>query len=221
MSSNKDPRRELKSGAEPSLGEPGSTVFSAREAQGDPEHPSWNDLLSKIERMIRREFPERSVPAPYGIGDLVALAQQRVFRDLFRMEVRDRQSFWGWVRQLTRNALVDLARRAKPRGGVEVRPIHSGRESTADLDPQDDQLTTASVLTRVHETQDAMLECLQGMKGDHAEVLRMRLLEHLSYAEIAERMDGVQEPTLRSIFNRGRIRLAKCMLKKGFGSFSD
>lgn len=221
MNSREDRSPEHDDGRRPLGGDPGSTVFSAREAQSDPEHPSWNDLLTKIEAMIRREFPASVVPSPYGIEDLVALAQQRVFRDLVRMELRDRQSFWGWVRQLTRNSLVDLFRRAKPPANVKVQRIESGEDASDDLDLKDGHLTTASVITRVNETQDAMLECLAAMKDEYAVVLRLRLLKHLSYAEIASQLGVGPEATLRSTFNRGRLKLAKCMLQKGFGSFGD
>ena len=62
-----------------------------------------------------------------------------------------------------------------------------------------------------------MVSCLTSLKEETAQVLRMRLLEHRSYEEIAARIGRSREVTVRSIFIRGRLRLAKCMSLKGFG----
>ncbi|MEM7199135.1 MAG: sigma-70 family RNA polymerase sigma factor [Planctomycetota bacterium] len=194
-----------------------STLRLAARVQRDSDHPSWNDLLSKVDERVRITFRTAKVPPPYTLDDLVAVTSQRVFRKLAQIELRDRDSFWAWVHRLAEHVLVDLSRwqsRQKRGGQKGDRALGgSGFEWRA---LADDRTSRASLHARVHETHEALLECLSGMREVTADVLRLRLLEHLSYEEIAEHVQRKKVVTVRSIFLRGREKLAECMRAKGF-----
>ncbi|MEM7201751.1 MAG: sigma-70 family RNA polymerase sigma factor [Planctomycetota bacterium] len=187
------------------------------------QHPLWDDLFAKVDAKIRRRFSSAKIPAPYDMGDLVAITTELIFRDLANVEVRDRVSFWLWVRRIADHALADMARKARAlkRGGhASVQSLDATNDSSPDLQVADRDSVRASVAARVGEVQDGVLQCLRGMPPVAAEVLRLRLFEHRDYAEIAKQVDRYSIETIRSIFMRGRQRLAECMRAKGFDDVS-
>jgi RNA polymerase sigma factor (sigma-70 family) len=199
--------------------EASSTLFHAERAQGDPDHPSWTDLLSRTEARVRRMLAPARLPAPYDLDDVVALTLERVYRHLPHLELRSRQSFWGWVRTVAEGALADLGRRAlaRKRGGKSsVQRLAAADDTTPGLQVPDRRELSASVLMRARELHDGMMQCLAGMRPETAEVLRLRLLEGCSHEEIASRIGRQHAVTVRTIFARGMRRLAACMREKGF-----
>jgi RNA polymerase sigma factor (sigma-70 family) len=195
-----------------------STVGHARNAQQDPAHPSWNDLLVKIGAYVQDRFGRERMPVPFDIGDLVAKTQARVLRDLTRIEVRDRPSFWGWVHRVAHHTLTDMRRRAgtQKRGQGRVEQFGSPDDSSFAPTIADVRAETASGLARARETHEAILVCLQSLRQETADVLRLRLLESEPFDGIARIVGRDKTVTVRSIFHRGIEQLAECLRRKGF-----
>ena len=198
----------------------GSTMMHAGAAHADREHPSWTDLLTKADKRIRAAFAGVRVPPPYELDDLVVITMQQIYRDLPQIELRDRVSFWAWVRRIAEHRLADMGREeatGKRGGAARIRSLDNSEHAQP---LEDRRALTASILARTRELDDALRECLTKLRPETATVLQMRLLDHLSCEEIAPRIGRNKSVTVRSIFMRGRKRLAACLRAKGFDDWS-
>ena len=200
---------------------PLSTMTAARGARQDPGHPSWNNLLDKVEKRVRSHYATERMPAGTTLDDLVAETQGRVFRDLLRSELRDRKSFWGWVGTVADHALKDFGRRSRAIKRGRGKAIYSIDNPPSDAGVQGlaapamgGDLAAARAYYR--EALVALRECLAMMRPETAEVLRLRLLEDRSRTEICAQIGRNRPGTVGSIFSRGRVQLAAMMRTRGY-----
>jgi RNA polymerase sigma factor (sigma-70 family) len=107
----------------------------------------------------------------------------------------DGSAFRAWVFTIGRNVAVDAAR-------YRARRPEEHRENLADLGPAGDVETDA--LAGLLQTD--VRHVLEGLSDDQRDVLVLRFLSDLSFAEIAEIM-GKREGTVRMIQNRGLATL--------------
>lgn len=152
-------------------------------------------------------------------ADLVRRHQGPVFRFLLRMtgsrdEAMDlaqetfmkawqalprwqpRAQFRTWLFQIARNGALDVLRR---RGAVEFVPIEDEPVAVAQDPGPDEQLDT-------RERYRLLEAALQRLPAEHREILLLREIESLSYAEIAVAL-GIQEGTVKSRIARARVAL--------------
>lgn len=116
-------------------------------------------------------------------------------------------SFRHWLLRVARNLIIDHYRR-------ERRLCRSvGSEDVEDLKLEDER--TPSPL-RIAEQAEALKFLLKGMmtlSPDLEKAVRLRVMEGLTYHEIA-RVMGVSEGTIKSRVSRGRLQLAKILIKR-------
>ncbi len=152
-------------------------------------------------------------------AELVRRHQDRVFRFVLRMtDSRDeamdltqdtfmkawqalprwqpQAQFRTWLFQIARNESLDLLRR---RGRVEFVPIDEGLAVAAnDLAP-DERL-------EIRQQYDRLDVALRSLPAEHREILLLREVEGLSYAEMAIALE-TQEGTVKSRLARARVAL--------------
>ena len=152
-------------------------------------------------------------------AELVRRHQDRVFRFVLRMtgsrdEAMDltqdtfmkawqalprwqpQAQFRTWLFQIARNGSLDLLRR---RGRVEFVPIDEGLAVAAnDLAPDE--------LLEIRQQYDRLDVALRSLPAEHREILLLREVEGLSYAEMAIALE-TQEGTVKSRLARARVAL--------------
>ena len=119
--------------------------------------------------------------------------------------------FSTWLYRLTTNAAVDVMRREKRHQTV-------GDGEMVDL--ADDADSPQETVERT-EQQEAVQKALATLSEEYREVLLLRYMEELDYAEIAEVLQ-LPSGTVKSRINRAKAALKTALLKSGniFGGSS-
>ncbi|MBP3698069.1 MAG: sigma-70 family RNA polymerase sigma factor, partial [Oscillospiraceae bacterium] len=119
--------------------------------------------------------------------------------------------FSTWLYRLTTNAAIDVMRREKRHQTV-------GEGEMVDL--ADDADSPQERVERT-EQQEAVQKALATLSEEYREVLLLRYMEELDYAEIAEVLQ-LPSGTVKSRINRAKAALKTALLKSGniFGGSS-
>ena len=119
--------------------------------------------------------------------------------------------FSTWLYRLTTNAAIDVMRREKRHQTV-------GDGEMVDL--ADDADSPQETVERT-EQQEAVQKALSTLSEEYREVLLLRYMEELDYAEIAEVLQ-LPSGTVKSRINRAKAALKTALLKSGniFGGSS-
>lgn len=122
--------------------------------------------------------------------------------------------FSTWLYRLATNAAIDFLRREKRRRSLGVTPLWTEEEdSERALEIPDRRFTPQGELER-KEFQEAVSRGLARLSDEHRQVLVLRELNGLSYAEIAQVL-GIEEGTVKSRISRARLALRKILLADG------
>ena len=121
--------------------------------------------------------------------------------------------FSTWLYRLATNAAIDFLRREKLRRGLNVTPLWGGEDADHVLEIPDRRFTPQDELER-KEFQEAVVRGLSRLSDEHRQVLVLRELNGLSYAEIAQVL-GIEEGTVKSRISRARLALRKVLLADG------
>ena len=124
---------------------------------------------------------------------------------------RGEAKFSTWLYRLTTNAAIDVMRREKRHQTV-------GDGEMVDL--ADDADSPQETVERT-EQQEAVQKALATLSEEYREVLLLRYMEELDYAEIAEVLQ-LPSGTVKSRINRAKAALKTALLKSGniFGGSS-
>jgi RNA polymerase sigma-70 factor (ECF subfamily) len=148
------------------------------------------------ERVFR--FVQRMLGDREEAMDLTQETFIRAYRGLpgWRPEAR----FGTWLFQIAHNATLDVLRR---RARVEFVPLDAGTPEEAAFDPRD---TAPLPQDRLADRQRiGLLEhALRALPAEQREILLLRELEDMSYAEIAATL-GINEGTVKSRLARARV----------------
>ena len=120
-----------------------------------------------------------------------AMCEDRFFDEGFKMK--------AWLFRVTSNLCFNQVRDRKRRTGLLER--HPKPRSVAA-----DQVD----LVFADERQQAILEAIEQLSTDHAEILRLRYYSDLSYAEIADTLD-IKLGTVMSRLSRARGKLMEVL----------
>lgn len=126
-------------------------------------------------------------------------------------------SFATWVYRLASNACIDFLRREKRRKNISMTVSLDDDENDRQAELPDLRYTPERELEK-KELQRAVSDGLQALSDEHRQVLVMRELNGLSYAEIGDVLD-LEEGTVKSRIARARTALRKVLTESG--NFSE
>ncbi|QDU59256.1 RNA polymerase sigma factor YlaC [Planctomycetes bacterium Pan216] len=165
-------------------------------------------------RGIAQEEARSWFKAKVDASDLVQQTMLDACRDFEEFRGVGDEQLRAWLRTiLTRNA-TDVARAY---GTTEKRRVSRERSLTADtdestdrgLEPNDPGDTPSRWMMR-QEDEEQLALALTGLSEPHREVIRLRNLQRLSFAEIAERM-GRTRPAVQMLWMRALRQLESLM----------
>lgn len=187
------------------------TVELVRSAQGG-DAEALERLMTRYLPRVRQIVALRAGRRLKDFGDLEDIAQEtvlRVFQGLRRIQQDSEGAFRNWVARCVECEIVDHIRKAdaKKRGGVNVRRF--GDFDGCDLhssvlkghDPTPSQVASAKELGERIEA------ALLAMPKHSREVIILRSLCDMSYAEIADEMGFQREVNARMAFSRAIQKL--------------
>lgn len=121
-------------------------------------------------------------------------------------------SFSTWLFRLTSNVCLDFLRRKKRRQELSLTENYEDSEEGAELSLPDVQpLPEEQAIT--NEARRELAQAMARLAPDHREILQLRVVEDLSYEQIAEILD-IRIGTVKSRLARARLSLRK-ILKAG------
>ncbi|HKB14637.1 MAG TPA: sigma-70 family RNA polymerase sigma factor [Planctomycetota bacterium] len=171
------------------------------------------ELLDRYRPYLERFLHARLPAAARGLHDTHDLVQDTLLRaleSLPRFEYRGVGSFWGFLRAIARNHLIEVSRRAAhpargsplPEDGVEARPAR-------DPDP-------STVVLRGEQI-EAFEAALSTLPEKHREALLMRIELGVDYASIAAECGFPSADAARMAVTRATVRVAGEMGRSGLG----
>lgn len=183
---------------------PDDNEFVALARQGD--HRAFAELVRRHQDRVFR-FLLRMIGSRDEAAELTQDTFMKAYQPLSGW--RPQAQFSTWLFQIARNAALDVLRR---RGLAEFVPIEDAL-LVADHAPTPEEQTGSSQRLRLLE------HALRQLPADHREVLLLREIEDLSYAEIAVAL-GVAEGTVKSRIARARAALIDTY-RRNTGGHSD
>jgi RNA polymerase sigma-70 factor, ECF subfamily len=116
-------------------------------------------------------------------------------------------SFQNWILRIARNLIIDHYRqnRRYPQAG--------GSEELETLNIRDDSAPNPQRAAEQVEASRFLQKGIEALSPELKEAIILRDIEGMTYQEISELL-GVPEGTVKSRINRGRIELAKLLMKR-------
>jgi len=177
---------------------------------GDPE--AWEEIVRGHSRRIYA-LCYRFTGRPQDAQDLTQEVFIKTYRSLGLYDPA-KSGFATWITTIARNALVDHFRRTKPdrlTDSIDATLLDdetgpTRRADIVDKSPAPDE----SVSTR--DTQRMVQAALQCLTPEYREVVILRDLQDMDYAEIATALN-LPEGTVKSRISRGRAELARLLAR--------
>lgn len=180
----------------------------ARAQRGDQE--SFARLVEANQNKIYT-LALRLTGHPEDAADLAQEAFLRAWRSL--PSFQGDSSFSTWLYRLASNLCIDFLRREKRRKSAAAVSLDDEEENAPPLEVPDHRFTPESELER-RELRAAVARGLSKLSDDHRQVLVLREMDGLSYAEIAGRLE-LEEGTVKSRIARARLALRNILLADG------
>ena len=122
-------------------------------------------------------------------------------------------AFSTWVYRLASNVCIDFLRREKRRRGLSMTFSLDDEDESRQAELPANRFSPEEALAR-RELRQSILQGLDSLSEEHRQVLILRELEGLSYAEIAQLLN-LEEGTVKSRISRARLSLRKFLLQSG------
>jgi RNA polymerase sigma-70 factor, ECF subfamily len=171
--------------------------------QGDDA--AWEMLVSSYGKRIYNlgyRYTNRKDDAE----DLTQEILIRVYQNLksYRSEAG---SFQNWILRVARNLVIDHYRQ------MRRNPQTGGSEELETMNIKDVKIPTPQRAAEQSEAAQFLQKGLQALSPELKEAIILRDLEGMAYNEMAELLN-VPEGTVKSRINRGRLELAKLLMKR-------
>lgn len=172
-----------------------------RAAAGDTA--AFETLVKAYEKQVYN-LALRLTGNPEDARDLSQEAFVRAWRGMGKL--RSDAAFSSWIYRLTSNVCIDFLRAAKRRQAVSLTTADDGEQAQqlAIPDPKPGPEQCAIDADERRRLQQAM----DALEVEHRQVLTLRVINGLSYQEIAQILD-VAEGTVKSRLSRARESLRK------------
>ncbi len=188
----------------------------ARAQQGDQE--AFAQLVEANQNKIY-SLALRMTGNPEDAQDLAQEAFLRAWRTL--PSFQGDSSFATWLYRLTSNLCIDFLRREKRRSAAApVTSLDDDDDGDAPPIQVPDRRFDPHTEAERKELRAAVGQALLQLSDEHRQILVLREVDGLSYAEIAQRLD-TPEGTVRSRLARARLCLRNILLESGNFSFPD
>ena len=187
-----------------------------RAKRGD--ETAFEALVTDNEKRIYN-LCRRLVGNPEDAAELTQEAFLNAWRGLGRFQ--GESSFSTWLYRLASNACIDFLRKEKRRQSLSMTVSLDDDEEGRQVELPDERYAPEGELERA-EARRAVAEGLEKLTAEHRQVLVMRELNGLSYAEIGTVL-GLEEGTVKSRIARARNALRKVLTEQGnfFGERSS
>jgi RNA polymerase sigma-70 factor, ECF subfamily len=116
-------------------------------------------------------------------------------------------SFQNWIMRVARNLIIDHYRQ------VRRFPQTGGSEELETMNIRDDKIPNPQRAAEQMEASQFLQGGLQALSPELKEAIVLRDLEGMPYGDMAELLN-VPEGTVKSRINRGRVELAKLLMKR-------
>ena len=156
---------------------------------------------------------------PEDAAELTQEAFLYAWRGLSRLQGEG--SFSTWLYRLASNACIDFLRKEKRRQNLSMTVSLDDEEEARQVELPDERYAPERELERT-EVRQAVAAGLERLTPEHRQVLVMREINGLSYAEIGAVL-GLEEGTVKSRIARARNALRKVLTERGnfFGELSS
>ena len=125
--------------------------------------------------------------------------------------------FSVWLYRLTYNQCIDFLRRRKRTQTVSLSQTDDEGDDFALQLPDVRELPENAAMRL--ELQNAINDSISELDAAHREIITMREIADMSYADIANTLH-ISEGTVKSRLSRARKALAQILINKSFGTFS-
>jgi RNA polymerase sigma-70 factor, ECF subfamily len=171
--------------------------------QGDDS--AWETVVSSYGKRLYN-LSYRYTSRKEEAEDLTQEILIRVYQNLksYRSEAGN---FQNWILRVARNLIIDHYRQARRY------PQPGGSEELETATVQDDRIPNPQRAAEQVEASRFLQEGLQALSPELKEAIILRDLEGMAYQEIAD-MLGVPDGTVKSRINRGRLELARLLMKR-------
>ena len=169
------------------------------------------ETLVKANQAMAYQLAYRMTGNPEDAADLTQEAFLNAWRGLSAFD--GRSSFSTWLYRLTSNACIDFLRREKRR--ISLSMTLEGGEDEEDRQAQlPDRRYSPERELEKKEAGAMLRRGLASLAPDYREILILRELQGLSYAEIAQTLE-LEEGTVKSRLARARLALREFLQKDG------
>lgn len=179
-------------------------------AEGD--HFAFEELVLKYQKPVYN-LALRMCSNPEDALDLSQEAFIKAWRGL--SSYRFDSAFSTWLYRLTSNVCIDFLRKKKKQATVPLTIVNDESEERELTIPDPAPNTEEQVITRIEH--EALAEAMAQLEPEYRQALTLRVVNGLSYTEIAELLE-IKEGTVKSRIARAREKMRKMMQKDGNNS---
>lgn len=184
----------------------------------DGDERAFEQLVTDNEKRIYN-LCRRLTGNPEDAAELAQEAFLNAWRGLGKFQ--GDSSFATWLYRLASNACIDFLRKEKRKRSLSMTLSLDDEEEGKQAELPDERDSPEQRLEQA-ETRRAIADGLERLTPEHRQVLVMRELSGLSYAEICQVL-GLEEGTVKSRIARARAALRKVLTEQGnfFGRASS
>ncbi len=183
-------------------------VESARSGDRGALEGLFERYLPRVRRIVALRLGRR-LARFVELEDIAQEVLLRVFRGLERFEARTEGSFRNWIATCVEHAIIDSARRmdARKRGSGDVVRFGDPARDESLLAILVDPGPRPSTIVSERETEERIEDALLELPTHNREIIVLRYLCGMSFAEISQTLEIGSEATARKALHRAVERL--------------